>query len=362
MLSVHHFSFTVSNLDRTLDFYMGLFGFALRSRSFTTGPGLGEALFGRDWGPHPDYVNLEVARLDLNGINVHFHEYHTSDGLSYCPIDPSAVGSSHIAVQVKNLDVERARLQKAGVQFHAPADWFNESGKRPWKWCYLRDPDGIIVELVEEVPADIQLKVMADRIREARLARGLTLQEVAEKSGTSPAHLSQIERGRSVPSVGVMLDISHALTLAPDYFFRHEEPLEGTGGGRVVQPRNAFASEWRSTPESPAIHDSADHPLGVTWQELACGGNSVQVLRLHLDVGMSADEGGSGEDGQECGTVLQGTLLVELTDSKHVLETGSSVTYDRRALCRLLNVGRVPVVGVWTILGDSNPLSRPGRE
>jgi len=357
LLSIHHFAFTVTNLDRTLDFYIGLLGFELRSRSWHNGPGLAEAIFGSNWQLSSEELRFEVARLELNGINVHFHQYYKPTGESCCPVNPSAVGSAHFAVQVKDIELERARLERAGVPFHAAADWFNESGQRPWRWCYLRDPDGLIVELVEEVPADVQLKMMADRIREVRLARNLTLQQVAEMSGTSPAHLSQIERGRSVPSVGVLLDISHALTLPPDYFLRVQEQGFRNQVGRGSQRKGSSVSDSPAVSGVASNFDVGESSRGLVWEELATGGASGSVMRLTCDVGASGDESNMGIEGEECGTVLQGTLLVELDDSKHILEAGSSITYDRRALRRIANAGQVPAVAVWSILGKNCPSS-----
>ena len=43
--------------------------------------------------------------------------------------------------------------EEAGVEFHGPIQSFLEEGKIEWKWCYFRDPDGIILELVEQKQA-----------------------------------------------------------------------------------------------------------------------------------------------------------------------------------------------------------------
>jgi glyoxylase I family protein len=58
-------------------------------------------------------------------------------------------GSSHLAIRVKEIEAERKRLESLGVEFHAPINVFEETGKPAWKWCYFRDPDGICLELVE---------------------------------------------------------------------------------------------------------------------------------------------------------------------------------------------------------------------
>src|ERR1700742_2951971 len=49
------------------------------------------------------------------------------------------------------------------------------------------------------------------RIKEIRLARGMTLQSVSDVSGLSPSMLSLVERGRASPSIGSLVVISSAL-------------------------------------------------------------------------------------------------------------------------------------------------------
>lgn len=53
-------------------------------------------------------------------------------------------------------------------------------------------------------------------IREARLAKGLTLQAVATKAGTFRGYISAIENARvSPPAAGMTVKLAHALGLDP---------------------------------------------------------------------------------------------------------------------------------------------------
>ena len=97
MRGVHHFSFSVKNLDRTVEF-----------------------------------IEYKDPRAQ---------PYHQN---------PSIAGSAHLAFKVDNIEETRKRLEAAGVEFHYPIQSFMEEGTIEWKWCYFRDPDGIILELVEQ--------------------------------------------------------------------------------------------------------------------------------------------------------------------------------------------------------------------
>ena len=53
------------------------------------------------------------------------------------------------AEHAKRIEETRKKLEEAGVEFHSPLNTFIMEAEK-WKWCYFRDPDGIILELVEQ--------------------------------------------------------------------------------------------------------------------------------------------------------------------------------------------------------------------
>ena len=65
-----------------------------------------------------------------------------------------------------------------------------------------------------------------DNLKRARKALGLTQTELAEKSGVSRGHLSQIEAGRK-PNVGpiVLTKLAKALNVEIEYLMDYEDPV-----------------------------------------------------------------------------------------------------------------------------------------
>ncbi len=55
------------------------------------------------------------------------------------------------------------------------------------------------------------IRIIGQRIKELRSQRGLTLEDVAEKSGCTPGFLSQLERNKAAPSVMTLYSIAEAL-------------------------------------------------------------------------------------------------------------------------------------------------------
>jgi len=146
---VHHFSFSVENLDRTIEFYTKILGVKLQSRNRNKYDSLGTALFGDKWGLSQKHADIELAVMNIGGTRVEFIEYKDPKSQPYHK-KPSIAGSAHLAFKVENIEEMRKKLEEAGVEFHSPVNIFMELGKIEWKWCYFRDPDGIVLELVQQ--------------------------------------------------------------------------------------------------------------------------------------------------------------------------------------------------------------------
>ena len=61
------------------------------------------------------------------------------------------------------------------------------------------------------------------RVKLERLSKSMTLKQVADAAGMSPTHISEIERGRTSPTVGALLRIARALGKSATYFVEEEQ-------------------------------------------------------------------------------------------------------------------------------------------
>lgn len=68
---------------------------------------------------------------------------------------------------------------------------------------------------------------LGTEVRRRRVSLGLTLDDLAERSGLSPHYLSTLENGRRDPHVSTLVAIAKALRI---------EPAELLGKGRVEEP------------------------------------------------------------------------------------------------------------------------------
>lgn len=118
----------------------------------------------------------------------------------------------------------------------------------------------------------------------------MTLKQVEEVAGLSATHLSEIERGRTSPTVGALLRIARALDRDASYFIEIEERSDV---GHVVREDDASRGAGRQGDRrllSPGIPGSALFPYRV---RLKPGGSlAIPEAELSRDVILRVQSGG----------------------------------------------------------------------
>jgi catechol 2,3-dioxygenase-like lactoylglutathione lyase family enzyme len=67
-------------------------------------------------------------------------------------LEPAKVGNAHLCFMVPDLDATYARLLPTGVDFFSAPVVIDTGANAGGKGLYLRDPDGITIELFEPAP------------------------------------------------------------------------------------------------------------------------------------------------------------------------------------------------------------------
>lgn len=148
---VWHTSFTVSDLDSSVRFYTELLGLELRARQEQDNE------YTRRLVGHPD-ARLRVAQLAVpggrrtrSGHVLELVQYLAPPGRALELATPN-VGVAHLAFEVDDLEPIHDRLARAGVTFVSDPVDISEGVNRGGRTVYLRDPDGITLELVQPPP------------------------------------------------------------------------------------------------------------------------------------------------------------------------------------------------------------------
>jgi transcriptional regulator with XRE-family HTH domain len=190
---------------------------------------------------------------------------------------------------------------------------------------------------------------MRRRLRVERERRGLSLRGLAAQVGISPSALSQIETGKSRPSVSTLYAIVSALGLSLDGLFA-TSPGEGRAPAPVASPA--------PSPSTPFVH-RADDPSGIIdftsgvhWERLSAPGDPVELLRVTYEPGAASSEEGQfmRHAGHEYGIVLSGRLGVSVGFESYELDEGDAISFPSSAPHRLRALGDQPAVAMWFLL------------
>lgn len=200
------------------------------------------------------------------------------------------------------------------------------------------------------------------RLKEMRLKAGLTLRELARQAEVSPSFVSQIENGKSQPSVATLYNFSRLLGVSVDELFVDEsvpmsQLVDGWGPDGDKNPTNAWhPSEYsnRVSVVHPSHRSHLDMADGVVWERLAATPeHGVTFMKIVYAAGATSTAGGDlvSHDGYEYGYVLEGVLEVTVGGEIFTLHPGESLGFDSTIPHVLRNVGDGEFQGVWFVHG-----------
>jgi catechol 2,3-dioxygenase-like lactoylglutathione lyase family enzyme len=141
---LHHTCYTVSDLDRSVAFYRDLLGCEVIAEQEKEG-GYLAAIVG-----YPD-AHVRMAHLRVPGGEhvIELFEYLAPAG-TRADVEPPNVGASHLCFLVDNLPALYEQLREKGVDSFVSTPVEVDTGVNKGGYAlYLRDPDGISVELFQ---------------------------------------------------------------------------------------------------------------------------------------------------------------------------------------------------------------------
>ncbi len=165
---------------------------------------------------------------------------------------------------------------------------------------------------------------LGQRLRVARFERNMTLKEVAARCGMSATHISEVERGKTSPTIGALQRITAALGEKTSYFVQENELP------RVKLTRLADRCEYFTA-------DSEGEPMRLDVLSSGIPGGFMQVFRqqlkpesvLHLPPRIG-----------ECVVLcVKGMVRISALDESHVLREGDTVQFRADEGCVSENIG-----------------------
>jgi quercetin dioxygenase-like cupin family protein len=172
---------------------------------------------------------------------------------------------------------------------------------------------------------------------------------MAQSLGVSASLISQVEIGKTQPSVSTLYAIATHLGVSLD-------ELVGIAPTGDAPAPTMFG---HTGPPLPDVQRGAANPViemenGVRWERLAAGaGGPVDALLVTYEPGASSSIEGKlmRHAGTEYAYLLEGELTLHIDFDTHVLGPGDSLQFDSVRPHLYSNQGKVPAKGVWFVFG-----------
>ncbi|HUB71751.1 MAG TPA: cupin domain-containing protein [Acidimicrobiales bacterium] len=184
--------------------------------------------------------------------------------------------------------------------------------------------------------AEEVLSSIGERLKAARERAGYSLDDLANISGVSKAHLSRLESSERQPSVAALLGIAAALQVPVGRLLGEE--VSGSDVPLALYHRGAMQREVAGL------------------QVAACSGypgsGALEALRMTI----SADRGPglpSRHRGEEWAYVISGTVQLDYDGSKYVLPAGTCAHFDADRPHRLSSTTKTAEVVVVAARGSA---------
>ena len=147
---------------------------------------------------------------------------------------------------------------------------------------------------------------IGERIKELRIERGLTQEELADRAELSKGFISQVERDLTSPSIATLEDVLMCLGTDLNAFFTEDEDTQ-----LVFSDEDYF------------VKKDSEHRHMIEWIVPNAQKNTMEPIRLTLDAG-GATIPDNPHEGEEFGYVVSGSIIIHLGKTEHRAKQGES--------------------------------------
>jgi transcriptional regulator with XRE-family HTH domain len=203
------------------------------------------------------------------------------------------------------------------------------------------------------------LASVGQRIREERILRGVSLRTLAKEVGVSASMISQIENGKSQPSVSTLYAITSALGISIQEVFDVplREPVDAVGAAGPPSTVLEALGSSRGLRIGPVVRSAERQALtldtGVIWERLGeLPPHSIDFMLVTYPPGGTSSSAGGlmRHPGTEFGYLISGELILTLGFEEIHLAAGDAISFESTTPHRYRNDGTEPAVGVWFVV------------
>src|SRR5438552_8082881 len=144
VIAADHTGITVSNLERSLEFWQNVLGFEFSHRANQTSEMASEIT-----GVPGAEIKLAVVKAP-GGHKIELLEYLAPADRKKVDLRPCDVGSVHVAFTVDNLDAVLERIAVSGWKAPGQPQTLTAGPNAGKRVVYVRDPDGTTIEFMQQ--------------------------------------------------------------------------------------------------------------------------------------------------------------------------------------------------------------------
>jgi transcriptional regulator with XRE-family HTH domain len=186
---------------------------------------------------------------------------------------------------------------------------------------------------------------LGSELRTAREAAGLTIMQVAERSGFSASYISQVERDLANPSIGAVNRMAEAIGIRMRAFFSNgADNLDGDEP--ATAPDRLPTRVVRQNRRKRLTYPGSNVVFELLCPDLQ---HKLEILSSAAPPGAEVGETPISHAGEECAVVLKGRMELRVGEEVHLLEDGDSIYFDSAKPHNWRNVGEGDLQVIWVV-------------
>jgi transcriptional regulator with XRE-family HTH domain len=203
---------------------------------------------------------------------------------------------------------------------------------------------------------------LGSKLRNARVANGLTMAEVAQRSELSVSYVSEVERDQANPSIGAVNRIAEAIGIRMSCLFEDTE----TEAANSYSEMNWFSGPELTSTAPPVLENDARllprvvrhdrrkrfiYPGSGVVNELLCPDlqHAIEIQQVEAPIGTESGDETIAHHGEECILVTEGQMKVTIGDQEFVLNEGDTVYFSGLDPHAWENTGDTPLKAIFVI-------------
>jgi len=216
----------------------------------------------------------------------------------------------------------------------------------------------VIDDVRDATPKESSVQLdLGSELRRIRESKKLSLRSVATAVGVSPSLLSQVETGKTQPSVSTLYALVNHLGVSLDGLMGQHRPSVVESAPH--QPTNGATYSGSNGSSNGVVQRAWDNPIiemenGVTWERLADAGSDIaDPLIVTYAPGASSSVDGKlmRHSAIEYGCITEGQLTLKIDFEEHVMNPGDSFCFDANRPHMYVNNSSSPAKGIWFVIG-----------